>query len=191
MRAYRLEGGAFLRQAAGRPSSAAAGRVERLAPRRFRASVNGRLGFSAELETEEEALEAASVLDAVEDGLSEAITWGSWPDMRRRRARTAAERYFREIADESRGAARALVPEVRAVLDRDSEWVDDGPGLRAIRTTTVDTRTGARTAYRVEVAEDSLVLTALAATVDRAVAFLMLFTALQRDVREVLGWKPL
>jgi hypothetical protein len=163
-------------------------KIERLGDGRYRATCTHHGRFTVELAGVEPAVEAASVLGAVQRTLREALEWGMWPDDRRRRARTPGERYLRAQAKESRRASRLLLPEVRRAVRAPEGWTDEGPpGRRTIRRVSV----GGRSALRVEVAEDSLVLSTHAASPDRALAFAALYAALQRDLRHILRWDPL
>jgi hypothetical protein len=163
-------------------------RIERLADGRYGASCRYHGAFSVEVADAGAALEAACVLGSVQRTVLEAIEWGSWPDDRRRRARTPGERYLRMRARDARKTARLLQAEVRRALRTPEGWSDDAPpGRRSIRSVTA----GGRTAYHVEVEEDSLVLSTHAASPDRALAFMTLYVGLQRDLRRVLGWEPL
>jgi hypothetical protein len=169
-----------------RPGIEGLDRVERLGERRFSASCDHHGTFSVELASCATAAEAVCVLGAIQRTLVDAIEWGSWPDDRRNRARTPGERYIRRLAREARKAARLLAPEVKRALKTPDGWAAE-EGTSSIRAVTI----AGRKAFRVEVAEDSLVLATHAATLDRALAFLGLYTGLQRDLRRILGWEPL
>jgi hypothetical protein len=163
-------------------------RIDRVDEGRYRASCDHHGVFSVEVAAVERALEAVSVLGAVQRVLLDAIEWGSWPDDRRRRPRTVGERYLRQRARDARKASKLLLPEMRRALKTPEGWIDAEPPVRrSIREVTA----AGWKALRVEVAEDSLVLATHAASPDRALAFLALYSGLQRDLRHVLRWEPL
>lgn len=180
------DNGKFLRGIADGPLPARDGRVEQLDDGRFRVTCERHGTFTLEVATRAEALDAARVLGEVQEALADAIAWGSWPDSRRSRARTAGERYFRDVALDARRETRLLTPAMRTALEKDRAWSDDERG-ESIRVVAFD----GREAYRVEVARDSFVLGTHAASFDRAVAFVVLYAALQADLRRLLGWEPL
>lgn len=180
------DNGRFLRGIAVPPPTGEDDRIERLPSGHYRVSCERHGTFTVDVATHEEAHRAAHTFDAVQDALVDAMAWGSWPDIRRSRPRTAGERYFRDVSVEARRETRLLTPSMRAALEKDGVWSDDERG-RSIRAETLE----GREAYRVEVAEGSLVLTTHAASFDRAVAFVVLYAGLQTDLRRVLGWEPL